>query len=80
MIEEVTMYSVICDNCGEIYQDYQNDFTAWPDENCAMEALAGTDWVNDKEKTYCPDCAYWDSDTDQVLFYENKKEVNNASK
>lgn len=43
MIKEVTMFRVICDDCGASAQE--GDYYAWADTEGALEEASGADWI-----------------------------------
>jgi len=67
MIQEVTMYTVVCDNCGEdAFTD--SDFSCWCDQQVAEE-FAKDDWgyIEHEGKHYCPKCYEYDDDDNLII-------------
>jgi len=61
MIIEVEMYIVECDNC-KTTSGRDSEYSCWNDKSYAMEDACDNDWIQDGEKTYCPDCYTQDED------------------
>lgn len=55
MIKEVTMYTVICDNCGTDC-NARTDYSCWADKSTAKELASYSDWIEHENKDYCPYC------------------------
>ena len=66
MIKPVTMYSVICDRCGKIY-DRDDSIIAWSDEGTAKEQALESEWVEIEDKHYCPDCYEFNDELDEYV-------------
>ena len=66
MIEEVTMYRVLCDreDCGDSPQD--GDYYAWAQRDIALQDAVDADWYVTDKGTLCmehrPKCAEPDCD------------------
>lgn len=54
MIQEVKMYSIKCDRCGEDFIDPETGFDAYADECSAKEAALNSNWAEIDGKHYCP--------------------------
>ena len=66
MIQEVTMYTVICDNCGkDVNKDAE--FSCWNEKGYAEECAKNADWIEDDDKHYCDDCFSYDENDNIVL-------------
>jgi len=65
MIKEVTMFTVVCDNCG-MSADEGTEYSAWTDKVGAVEAAIGNDWENLIDKDYCPLCFTY-NDSDEIV-------------
>ena len=69
MIKEVTMYTVICDNCGK-YSSDQSDHAAWTTKRDAEDQAWDLNWnieeVEDN-KHYCYDCYDYDDGNNLVI-------------
>jgi hypothetical protein len=66
MIKKVTMYTVVCDNCGK--DAFKGDeCIAWNDEDVAHELAGEKDWEQDDKKDYCPDCYFYNSDGELTI-------------
>ena len=66
MIQKVTMYTVICDNCGKD-SNADSDFSCWNDMGWAQEEALESDWIKEEDKHYCPDCYEYDDDDNLVI-------------
>lgn len=71
MIQEVTMYQVVCAKCGKSHIDEFNGYVAWSDEWSAKQNAMDNRWMEIDSKLYCPDCIEYDEDIDD---YKVKKE------
>jgi hypothetical protein len=68
MIKEVTMYTVICSNCGkDVNQD--NEYSCYSTIEQAYDfAMLDCDWINPMDdRHYCPDCATYDDNDNLVI-------------
>lgn len=76
MIEEVTMYTVVCDNCGKDSNE-NADYSCYNDKHRAEETAVENEWYKEigkgeENKHYCPDCFHFDDD-DQLIIKPNIK-------
>lgn len=71
MIQEVKMYSIKCDRCGEDFIDPETGFDAYADECSAREAALNSNWAEIDGKHYCPNCYQYNEETDE---YEPKND------
>lgn len=70
MIQEVTMYTVICDNCGtDCNRD--EEFSCYNDKSCALDVAMESDWQQDRGKDYCPAC--WSHDENDNLVIDKSR-------
>ena len=60
-------YTVQCDNCGKLYADEQNGFSAWNDADWAMEYASEDNWTEEDDKHYCPDCYDYDDEDNFII-------------
>jgi hypothetical protein len=67
MILRMDYYTVKCDNCGKLYADEYSGYSAWNDENGAMEYASEADWIKEDDKHYCPDCYEYDDDDNLII-------------
>ena len=65
MIKSITMYSVVCDRCGKIFET--DGCIAWLDEGTAKEQAIESEWVEICDKHYCPDCYEFDDELDKYV-------------
>lgn len=65
MIQEVKMYTVICDNCKDSFQNYDG-FSAWFDSDNAEQEAMNKEWIEEDGKHYCTDC-YKHNDDDELI-------------
>ena len=66
MIQEVKMYTVICDNCGKDNNE-DTDYSCWNDESIAEEIAMESNYLKDDDKHYCPDCYSYDDNDELIL-------------
>jgi hypothetical protein len=66
MIQEVKMFTVICDNCKkDICED--EDYSAW-NESLFVEQIADEiGWKKVEGKHYCTDCYTFDNEGNLIL-------------
>ena len=76
MIREVTMFAMVCDNCGKQHEDEDAGFIAWSDEVGARESACESGWYEDGGNYYCPYCYSFDDDDNLVLKDMTKCDVN----
>lgn len=55
MIKEVTVYTVVCDGCGEDYC-HGTEYCGFPAEEDAINYALDEGWTAEDDKHYCPDC------------------------
>ena len=67
MIKSVTMYSVVCDRCGQQFIDEFNVIVAWLDEETAKEQAIESEWAEICDKHYCSDCKEFDEKLDEYV-------------
>ena len=67
-------FSIVCDNCGEVYQDDHNGFSMFPLEEDAHQSADNDDWYlqGDDDKQYCPKCHKIEED-DIITVDESRK-------
>jgi hypothetical protein len=72
-VEEVTMYRVICDRCG---QADDSDYYAWMDDSQALDVARESEWLIRDDGQWCPGCTTWDEEADEEvpLALEDKPE------
>jgi len=66
VVQEIKMYTIICDHCGED-AGVNSDYSCWNDENVALEQAMQADWIVEDNKNYCPDCYSYDDNDKLVL-------------
>lgn len=66
MIKERTMYTVICDNCK--YDIGSNsEYSCWNDNSYARENAMESEWLEQDDKHYCPDCFTHDENDNIII-------------
>ena len=65
MIKTLTMYSVVCDRCGKIFET--DVFIAWTDKQSAIYYALASEWKEIGDKQYCPDCYEFDDELDEYV-------------
>ncbi len=71
MIQEVKMYTVICDNCKKDSNE-DTDYSCWNDKEYAQDVATEADWITEDDKHYCPNCYSYDDD-DNLIIGKSKK-------
>ena len=71
MIKEITMYTVICDNCG-IDSNEGQEYSCWGESSHAVDCALDSDWHEHEGKHYCDYCFSW-GDEDEVIISEDRK-------
>jgi hypothetical protein len=69
MIKEVTMYTVICDNCG-VDSNENAEYACWDDKSYAEKSAMEDTWIKENHKHYCKDC--WEYNDDDEIVIKNK--------
>jgi hypothetical protein len=66
MIKEVTMFTVICDNCGKDANDGA-EYSCWNDKSFAEDIAVEFGYLKNDNKHYCQDCFSYDEDDKLVI-------------
>ena len=66
MIKEVTMFTVVCDNCGSDANEGE-EYSCWNDKGYAIDTAMELDWIEEDDKHYCPKCFTYDDDDNLVI-------------
>lgn len=66
MIKEVTMFTVVCDNCGAESGD-DSEYSAWNDKGFAEDNAMDCGWYKEEDKHYCEKCFEGYDDNDKVI-------------
>jgi hypothetical protein len=74
MLKELTMYTVICDNCGKDVNE-DSEFSAWSDKTYAEDVAMEANWIDEDDKHYCDDCFSYDDEDNLVLKTIEKSDV-----
>ena len=64
-IEEVTMYRVLCDRCGQ--PDDDDDCYAWVELDQALFVARELEWLVRDDGLWCPRCTTWDEEADEEV-------------
>ena len=67
MIKSVTMYSIVCDRCGEQVIEECRGSGAGLNEGTAKEQAMESEWVEIGDKHYCPDCYEFNDELDKYI-------------
>lgn len=60
--------SVKCDRCGDIIsEEWYDDI-----EDCKDALIYDCNWIELNGKHYCPDCYYYDEETDELKVREEE--------
>jgi len=70
-IQEVKMYTCICDNC-KTSADEGQEFSCWSDEGIAREMADNAGWIQVDDRDYCENCYTWDGE-DELIIDETRK-------
>lgn len=66
MIQEVKMFTVVCDSCGkDVCQNAE--YSAWNEKRYAEDVAMESDWLKDNDKHYCPDCFTYNDEDNLVV-------------
>ena len=66
MIKEVTMYTVICDNCcKDVCENEQ--YSAWNCKDFVESIAKDCDWYCEHGDHYCRDCYEYDDDGNLIV-------------
>jgi hypothetical protein len=71
MIQEVTMFTIICDGCGKDVCD-GTEYSAWYDTSYVVDSAIEENWHVEDGKHYCPDCFEYDDDDNLIIKGGNK--------
>lgn len=72
MIKEFKCYTLLCDNCrADLNKD--SDYSGWDDEDYNYEIANESDWIEESNEWYCPDCYSYD-DNDNLIINETRKD------
>jgi len=66
MIQEVKMFTIICDRCKKDVCN-EHDYSCWNDEGYAEEISLEDGWVKDGDCHYCPDCFTYDENDNLIV-------------
>ncbi len=69
MIEEITMYGAVCDNCGKLFRT--EDYCAFVDKDTAKSHALDGGWIEHNGELLCPDCYGYNEETDE--YYKKEK-------
>ena len=75
MLKEVTMYTVVCDNCGADSNE-GGEYSCWTDGETAKEHAMNSEWIKEGNNHYCPNCFTYDDDDKLVINLERSKPIN----
>jgi len=66
MIQEVKMYTILCDGCNKDVCD-GTEYSAWSDVGYVEDAAMEENWHVEDSKHYCPDCFEYDDDDNLII-------------
>lgn len=66
MIQEVKMFTVICDNCKKDANE-SSEYSCWGEANIAEEMAMNSDWTKEEDKHYCRNCVSYDDNDNLIL-------------
>lgn len=67
MIQEVKMFSIVCDSCKETFIESETGFGAFTDECSARTAALNEEWAEINSKHYCPNCYHFNDELDDYI-------------
>ena len=70
MIQETTMYTVVCDGCGKD-STADSEYSAWGCKMYAADVAMEANFINEGDEHYCPDCYSYD-DEDNLVIKKNQ--------
>lgn len=80
MIKEVTLYTIICDNCGKDCNK-DTEYCAYNDSQYAEDVAIDSDWYKTEDgKHICNDCFQGFDDDDNVIIKQINKESETGTK
>lgn len=68
MIKPEIYYTLECDRCHKMFED-NDDHSAYPCPSEIWESASSSEWIEHEGKHYCPDCCYFDRQTQVFLPY-----------
>lgn len=74
MLTEVTMYTIVCDNCGEDIGSTE-EYSCWNDSHYTEENAMDADWLKEGDEHYCPKCYSYNDDDEPVIDKERTKHI-----
>jgi hypothetical protein len=76
MIKEVTMFTVVCDNCGKDCNDGQ-EYSCLNDKTYALDVAMESNWEKVDDSHYCPLCYSYDDD-DEIVIDKSREGAGNC--
>ena len=65
MIKTLTMYSVVCDRCGKIFET--DGCISWTDKQSSIYYALASEWKEIGDNHYCPDCYEFNDELDEYV-------------
>lgn len=56
MYRPITMYQIICDRCGKVFEGSDTLPVLFADKCSSIDLAYHSDWENIKGRHYCPEC------------------------
>lgn len=75
MIKELTMYTVVCDNCA-IDCNEGEEYSGWSEEWYAEEIADNCGWLKQDDCHYCEPC--WNYDDDDNIIINKARQQNDT--
>ena len=66
MLKEITMYTVVCDNCGKDCNE-GSEYSCYGDSSGAIDVARDSGWHCEDDKDYCESCWSYDDDNEIVI-------------
>ena len=72
MIKEITVYTVICDNC-QADSNEDSGFSGWNDKEFALDIAKECGFIEHEGKHYCENC--WSHDDDGEIIINKSRKI-----
>lgn len=73
MLKEVTMYTVVCDNCGADSNEGQ-EYSCWGEKSNAVDVAIDSGYQIIGDKHYCEDCLFY-NDADELVIDKSRTKI-----
>ena len=66
MTKEITIYTLICDNCGKDSNEH-SEYSGWDEIDFVKQQADEDGWISEEDKDYCPSCFSYDDNDILVI-------------